>query len=181
MRGLIGAMAVLEKDDMKNFAYYKETTAFVNYLKAGRKYAKVEVTGHSLGGGLALITGAQAHVTAVGVSAPNTVLASGTVDPVITHEELDKYTFNIAPDMAIFPMIGDPSRYVEHIACRASFQNFYSCHAARRSLCEMMYSCGGSVPRPVFCECLTKYSYPVPEILADANGTAVTFAEACGL
>ena len=181
LRGLIGAMAGLEKQGMKNSAYYKETTAFVNYLRTGGNYANVEVTGHSLGGGLALITGAQAHVTAVGLSAPNTVLASGTVDPEITHEELEKYTFNIAPDMDIFPMIGDHSRYVENIACRASSQNIFGCHDAGRSLCEMMYSCGGTVRRPVFCECVTEYSYPVPEMLADANGTAVTFAEACGL
>ena len=180
IRVLIGAMSGLEKKSLKDIAYYKATTAFVNFLKAERNYTDIEITGHSLGGGIALITGAQTHIRAVGLSAPNAVLGRHTVDPEITLEELENYNFNIAPRRDIFPMIGDPSPYTENIACRASSRNFFSCHEAARSLCEMLYSCGGSVRRPVFCECVSKFDYPPPEIDPE-DGTGVSFAEACGL
>ena len=165
----IDLMAVLESNSLRKVAYYFETTAFVNYLSGLEKYAKIEITGHSLGGGLALITGAQAHVNAVGLSAPNTVLGRNTVTPRITREELEKFSFNVVPERDVVPLIGDASKHVEHLSCRADLQSSFSCHNARRALCEMLYSCG-SVARPVFCECVTLFSYPEPEAMG-SNGT----------
>ena len=57
----------LESANIEKVAFYKETANFVKYLK-GRGYT-VLVTGHSLGGGLALITGAQTDTAAIGMSA----------------------------------------------------------------------------------------------------------------
>ena len=57
----------LESSNIAKVAFYKETAAFVKYLKE-RGY-NVLVTGHSLGGGLALITGAQTDTAAIGMSA----------------------------------------------------------------------------------------------------------------
>ena len=54
--------------------------------------------GHSLGGGIALISGAQAHVKAIGLSAPNTVLGRDTVDPKLSLDDLQRWTFNIVPE-----------------------------------------------------------------------------------
>jgi putative lipase involved disintegration of autophagic bodies len=56
------------------------------------------MTGHSLGGGIALISGAQAHIKAVGLSAPNTVLGRDTVHPKLSLDDLQKWTFNIVPE-----------------------------------------------------------------------------------
>ena len=57
----------LESSNIAKVAFYKETVDFVEYLKQ-RGY-NVLVTGHSLGGGLALITGAQTDTAAIGMSA----------------------------------------------------------------------------------------------------------------
>jgi len=172
----INLMAALETNSLEKVAYYKETTAFVKYLLGLEKYVKIEITGHSLGGGLALITGAQTHVNAVGLSAPNTVLGRDTVSPRITLEELEKFTLNIVPERDLFPMIGDTSMHVEPLRCRADLSSsLVSCHDAGRSVCEMLYSCG-SVARPVFCGCVMNYSYPEP-VAVESNGPS--FREAC--
>jgi lipase ATG15 len=60
-------ISTLESASIEKVAFYKETASFVNYLK-DRGYT-VLVTGHSLGGGLALITGAQTDTVAIGMSA----------------------------------------------------------------------------------------------------------------
>ena len=93
----IGTLTVLETGSTRGFAYYAKTTEFVNYLKD--QYSEVQITGHSLGGGIALISGAQTHSKAVGLSAPNTVLGRDTVYPKLKLDDLEKYTFNIAPEM----------------------------------------------------------------------------------
>ena len=61
------------------------------------KYSKIIITGHSLGGGLAMISGAQSKVPAVALSGPNVVRSRLTFTPAISKEQLDKYTFNIVP------------------------------------------------------------------------------------
>lgn len=60
-------VSFLESSNIEKVAFYKETADFVRYLKA-RGY-NVLVTGHSLGGGLALITGSQTGIPAIGISA----------------------------------------------------------------------------------------------------------------
>jgi lipase ATG15 len=60
-------VSFLESSNIEKVAFYKETAEFVRFLKA-RGY-NVLVTGHSLGGGLALITGSQTGIPAIGMSA----------------------------------------------------------------------------------------------------------------
>jgi putative lipase involved disintegration of autophagic bodies len=73
--------------------------AFVDFLlqQTGKtndyQYSGVAVTGHSLGGGLSIITGAQKGVPAVALSGPNAMLSRKSFDPVIQAEQLDKKTF----------------------------------------------------------------------------------------
>ena len=163
---------MLERASIQKYAYYVETTEFINYIKD--QYDKVLITGHSLGGGIALISGTQTQSTAVGLSAPNTVLGRETVNPKLELDDLKKYTFNIVPERDIFPKIGDQLA-VENIKCRADTKDSFSCHDAHRSLCEMLYSCG-TVKRPVYCECVAKMGYPEP-LSVDNNG--MSFEEAC--
>jgi hypothetical protein len=49
----------------------------------------------SLGGGLAMITGAQAGIPAVGVSGPNALISGRSFDPPVTPEQMNQFTFNI--------------------------------------------------------------------------------------
>jgi len=51
------------------------------------------ITGHSLGGGLSIITGAQTGVPAVALSGPNAMLSRQSFEPKITQEDLDSKTF----------------------------------------------------------------------------------------
>jgi lipase ATG15 len=74
-------------------SFYRDTTAFVNFLKENSTYSGVGVTGHSLGGGLSIITGAQAGVPAVALSGPNAMLSRLSFDPPISVEDLDSKTF----------------------------------------------------------------------------------------
>eukprot|EP00980_Cylindrotheca_fusiformis_P002126 scaffold479_cov97-Cylindrotheca_fusiformis.AAC.3 len=159
-------------------AYYKLSTQLAEELKQNGKYDHVHVTGHSLGGGLALITGAQAHVQAIGISAPNAVISGVTFDPPVTKEELNKYTFNVVPDYDIVPRVDDIADEFQRIRCTADSNYKFKtiCHSVDRSICELMYTCG-SGNRPVFCECVEVYGYPEP---VAATGLNYTFSEFCG-
>lgn len=177
IRFSVGALSLLETANIKKVAYYPETTKFIEYLKDSGKYNDIVITGHSLGGGVAIISGAQTHTKAVGLSAPNTVLGRDTVTPKITLDDLEKYTFNIVPERDIFPRIGDNLMNAENIKCRARAKDsIIDCHHVHRSLCEILYSCG-TAARPVPCECVSKWEYPEPVELS--GGDAKNFAEVC--
>lgn len=104
---MVNFVSSLESESISRVAFYRETTAFVNYLKEETEYTTVHVTGHSLGGGLALITGAQTNSSAVGLSAPNALLSRDTFDPPITKYQLDTLTFNIVPVRDAISMFDD--------------------------------------------------------------------------
>ena len=55
-----------QSESLEKISFYKLTTKFVEYLKELEQFDAVHVTGHSLGGGLAIITGAQAGIPAIG-------------------------------------------------------------------------------------------------------------------
>lgn len=99
---LVKAISVIEDSSLENVSYYRETTAFVKSLK--EKGFHVQIVGHSLGGGLAMITGAQTQIPAVGLSGPNNMISRKTFHPEISEEALNKYTFNIVPDCELAVM-----------------------------------------------------------------------------
>jgi lipase ATG15 len=82
MPTLINAITKLESGNIQKISFYKDTTAFaktiLNLVPAN--FSGVAVTGHSLGGGLSLITGAQTGIPAVGLSAPNAMLSRKVSD-----------------------------------------------------------------------------------------------------
>lgn len=63
----------LKSTTAKNVAFYRETTNFVNYLKQSNlaEGKGITLTGDSLGGGLAIITGTQTKQPAIAISGPN--------------------------------------------------------------------------------------------------------------
>lgn len=178
---LIQAMTFMESKSIQRVSFYKDTTAFVNFLKEevqGGVYAGVGVTGHSLGGGLAMITGAQTGVPAVGLSGPNSMLSRQTFDPPVSAEALDSKTFNIIPERDVVPMIDDRAQNFQFIRCNTEVTDVIGCHTSFRSLCEVLYTCG-SRDRPVLCECVTEYGYPLP---TPKDGFETTsFEEFCGI
>jgi len=53
----VRALSLLESGSIKRTAYYPETSKFIEFLKTSGKYKNIVITGHSLGGGIALISG----------------------------------------------------------------------------------------------------------------------------
>jgi lipase ATG15 len=171
---LVNVIKTVESTSIDRVSFYRTTTAFVNSLLQNGTYGHIQVAGHSLGGGLSIITGAQTGVPAVAVSGPNAMISRKTFDPPLSVEALNKFTFNIIPDRDVVPMIDDRAELFQQIRCRAPYNNFLACHDSPRSLCEIITTCGTG-NRPALCECATKYGYPIP--LARGNRS---FLEACG-
>ena len=171
---LVSWMNAIASTAVEKVAFYKLTTKFAEELKANNTFAYVQVTGHSLGGGLSLITGAQAKIPAVGVSAPNARISGKSYDPPIDWHDINKYAFNIIPKHDIVPKLDDVADNWQQIGCNAELSKAAGfCHFGMRSICELMYTCG-SGNRPVFCECVSAYGYPPP---LSVNGT--NFYESC--
>ena len=142
-------------------------------MKANSNFSSVEVVGHSLGGGLAIITGAQTGTQAIALSGPNAGISGRSFDPPVDHEALNRYTFNIIPNHDIVPRFDDRADNFQIIRCDTTLNNFLACHDFTRSFCEIIYTCGTG-NRPAVCECHTLYGYPKP--LTDGNET---FDEVC--
>jgi len=185
LENLIYAVSFIESGRLKKVAYYKETVKFVKYLKTdgvhGGKFSNLRITGHSLGGGLAMITGAQTSTPAIALSGPNNMLSRLTFDPPITKKQLDELTFNIIPDKDPVARIDDPAELYQRIHCLAPDSRFVDCHSSERSLCEILYSCGnnpmGEKKRPLFCFC-QQYGYGMPT--RTEENTEKTYEMVCG-
>mmetsp|Transcript_10578 Transcript_10578/g.16288 ORF Transcript_10578/g.16288 Transcript_10578/m.16288 type:complete len:977 (+) Transcript_10578:110-3040(+) len=164
---LINAVSIIESERLKEVSYYKETADFVYHVKDALT-ENVRITGHSLGGGLAFITGAQTRTPAIGLSGPNNKLSRKTFEPRISKKALDEFTFNIVPDRDPVPRIDDLSELYQRIHCTAPQNNPLDCHKVSRSVCEILVKCGnrppsdGNITRPILCECFKEFDYAKP-------------------
>ena len=158
-------------------SYYTTTTKFINDLLSGEygdgKYTTLRVTGASLGGGLAIITGAQTNTTTVAISGLNAMISRRCFTPPLTVEALNTHVFNVIPDRDPIAAVDDPGRLFQRTECRAPMNSFFGCHSMWRSICELSFQCG-TMGRPVLCWCVSKYGYPEPI----PNGTT-SFSEVC--
>lgn len=155
------------------FFFFFTSHRFVELQKKNPEYGALTLTGHSLGGGIAFLSGAQTHTKAIALSGVNAMLSRMTFKPPISADELDEYTFNIIPHYDIVPRIDDVAQNFQNIDCLSKSPNPLSCHTNTRSLCELLFRCG-SGPRPVLCECTKHFGYPEP--ITDGNQS---FAEMC--
>jgi len=171
---LVKYISWLASESINRVAFYKETTAFAEYLLKDNNYDDIQVTGHSLGGGLAIITAAQTNIPGIALSGPNAMIGRTTFDPPVTEEALNTMTFNIIPDRDVVPRLDDRAKLFQEINCLADSSDVIGCHNSYRSLCEIIYTCG-TMGRPALCEC-QKYGYPAP---TPKPGTNITFEEAC--
>ena len=110
-----------------------------------------------------MITGAQEEIPAVGLSGPNNMISRLTFSPEISVEALTKYTFNIVPDRDPVPRIDDLAQNYQRIECKAAPNRPVDCHYGKRSLCEILATCGTQNLRPIPCFCVTEYGYDAPE------------------
>lgn len=173
MDEMVYMLTAMQSGTIARKSFYKSTTPFVEYLKESGNYTHILITGHSLGGGIGMITGAQTDIQAVAISGPNSMLSRHRFG--ITAEKLEQYTFNVKPDRDPVAMIDEPTKNLQKIECRAPQNSINGCHDVARSLCEVLHTCGTG-RRPALCECVTKFGYEEP--LPKPN-TTVSFAEAC--
>jgi lipase ATG15 len=122
---MVEAITWLESDSIKRVSFYIETTAFVQSLQKSGNYGGIQVTGHSLGGGLAIITGAQTGAPAVALSGPNSMISRNSFDPPVSVEALNTKTFNIVPNRDPVPMFDDKAQLFQNIECRAPYNGTF--------------------------------------------------------
>jgi len=166
----IEAISWLESDSLSTISFYNETTGFLEFLKQDSfqdRLESLQVVGHSLGGGLALISAVQANVPGIGVSAPNAMLSRRSFDPPLTVTSLDELTFNVVPHTDIVPQCDDLAQNYQQVRCLADtgtwWEDAVSCHDSRRTLCELIFMCG-TQNRPALCECHYEFGYPKPTL-----------------
>lgn len=99
---LILTTSWVTSDQLAQSEYYRITTEFANDLLKnnytspnGKSFQWLRTTGVSLGGGLALITGAQSDAYAFAISGPNPTLARETWHPPISMQQLKEKVINI--------------------------------------------------------------------------------------
>lgn len=143
---IIVILSAIQSGTLGKLSFYRSTTDFAKYLRDSGNYTSIVMTGHSLGGGLAIISGAQAEVQAVAISGPNALLSRKRFD--ITTENLERFTFNVVPDRDPVAIIDDPVKNIQKVSCTASKSKPVACHQVTRTLCELLYTCG-SDGRPV--------------------------------
>jgi len=160
---------------LKRAALYQQTSTFIQTLQDSGNYGQIHITGHSLGGGISLVSGAQTDVPAVAISGPNLMLSRRTFIPEVSVNSINNYVLNVIPDRDLVPRIDDPGRLYQKIACRAKNNTLFGCHDSIRSLCELQYQCG-SQQRFTLCDCATRYGYPPPTQI----GGNLTFTDFCG-
>ena len=99
---------VVQSRKLKEVSYYHYTSEFVKTLYNGydgRKYKNLRVTGASLGGGLAILTGAITGAGAIAISGLNAMYSRRTFLPPITEEQLNTRVFNTIPERDIIAHI----------------------------------------------------------------------------
>jgi lipase ATG15 len=96
LMNLVKGVSLIETKSLKRVSYYYQTRAFVNEVLS-KGYAP-SITGHSLGGGLAIITGTQTGSPVVALSGPNALISRRTFDPPLHPDDINRLTFNIIPD-----------------------------------------------------------------------------------
>jgi len=171
---ILGGMSFVKSKKLREIALNEQTTGLVNYMRdtAGYK-GLISITGHSLGGGIAMITGAETNIPTVAISAPNIIFSRRFFNPPLDLNRINTMLLNVIPQGDIVPLIDKPGLLTQHIACRSN--NFLECHTGQRTLCELLYKCG-SYNRPPPCECAVKFGYPEPEQISGFNQT---FSEIC--
>ena len=167
----VKSLSFIEANGIRKVSHYREITTFANEMKQVRE--NIFMTGYSLGGGIALISGGQSQNKAIAISGPNNMFSRDTVSQSITVEDINNYMFNLIPDRDPIAMLDDKGRRYQRIECNSSLNDPLDCHSLIRTLCEVLYSCG-SHNRPVLCNCHDEYGYPKPE----ATGI-MTYEEAC--
>ena len=123
-------MGLLQTEQLDEVSYYRVTTAFANEFK--QTYKNLVVTGASLGGGLATITGAQARIPAVSISGLGAEFSRNVLKPKVSMDDIHKYVFNFMPDRDYIARVGGRPRQHQEAECIATKSDLFGCHSMWR-------------------------------------------------
>jgi len=171
---LVSFVNFIQSDSLQKVSYYSVTTDFVNSISS--TYDGLRVTGASLGGGLAIITGAQTGAPSIAISGLGAELSRYSLNPPVSLEDINERVFNFIPDRDYIARLGGRPRQHQEAQCNASSSDLFGCHSMWRSVCEINYRCGSN-GRPVICRCV--YNFDFPEPLPIGNNITRSFKEAC--
>lgn len=109
----------------------------------------VVVTGHSLGGGMAQIIGADVGVPTLTWSAVGVLYSLDRFR--ITQDEVIRNVVNIKPMRDVIPQIDIQPGFTQTIDCNSG--TIISCHSVRKSGCEIYKDCGDARGRDISANC----------------------------
>eukprot|EP00535_Pseudo-nitzschia_heimii_P003283 CAMPEP_0197180138 /NCGR_PEP_ID=MMETSP1423-20130617/4847_1 /TAXON_ID=476441 /ORGANISM="Pseudo-nitzschia heimii, Strain UNC1101" /LENGTH=1026 /DNA_ID=CAMNT_0042630161 /DNA_START=184 /DNA_END=3265 /DNA_ORIENTATION=+ len=110
----------VQSQNLKEVSYYRFTTEFVEALYSGyegRTFDNLRVTGASLGGGVAILTGAITGASAIAFSGLNAMFSRRTFLPPITREQLNTRVFNTIPERDPIANIDKPGMLYQRMQC----------------------------------------------------------------
>ena len=122
--------------DCSYFFSLKQFTARVIAYGQAMGTSNVLVIGHSLGGGMSMLTGAKFGIKAVGVSGVGVGLQSRTNHFVVS--EAQRFLTNIIPEKDVVPQIDKQIGNKQDIACSL---DALSCHGVENTFNEMATAC----------------------------------------
>ena len=107
-------------------------------------------SGHSLGGGIAQIVGAnlyeddfESYVSSFGSNSPGTKFSSAKLG--YTTESLRITSTSVVTDRDLVSAIDEHSGLIQEINCDAN--NVLECHLTETPICQMLAGCPSNVPR----------------------------------
>lgn len=126
---------------------FKDVTNYTRSLLNSPGGDKVYITGHSLGGGLAVAIGALLQIPSVTFSAPGLLATSAILDPSPDLRDMRHFGVNVVPDKDLVPRVDSQSGVVMQIDC--PLVNPLGCHSLATTMCEILASCGDGGGRDI--------------------------------
>lgn len=123
-------LSYIQSDSIQKVSYYSVTTDFVNSIFD--TYDNLRVTGASLGGGLAIITGAQTGAPSIAISGLGAEFSRHNLNPPVSKDDINERVFNFIPDRDYIARIGGRPRQHQEAQCSASGNNLFGCHSMWR-------------------------------------------------
>ncbi|KAL7746311.1 hypothetical protein RI367_008319 [Sorochytrium milnesiophthora] len=128
--------AVQDFGTYTNLMYYAEVLNYTQNLIPQRQ--NVLVTGHSLGGGIAIVIGARLHIPALGISAPGLGMSYKSFG--VDVEDIIRWTMNIVPLTDPVPKFDEQIGSIVNIPCHSSVP--VDCHRLPNTLHTLLQTCG---------------------------------------